>query len=495
MKPLGYTWLLERFRPRTARPYHSSYADAGTPRRELRVDHEVQVFPLSYARDDSPIGHLVFALKYDGLELGILHQVLPQLAAELTQALRAKPTSKHLRQLWFLHEWLTGGRLDLPDASRLGSELLADPERYFTLPGERSPRHAIVNNLLGTPALCPMIRRSEGLQAAIAAPLAERAQKIVADCDPGLLLRAVRYLYTKETKSSFAIERVEVRGSREERFVALLSRLGESSELSQDMLVRAQHTIVDREFREDQYRRDQNFIGQTLRGAEHVHYVPPRPEDVASMMRGLEELAHRLTRRDAGVPAPVAAAAVAFAFVYIHPFLDGNGRLHRFLIHWMLARLGFAPRNVIFPVSAAILADMGRYDEVLTAVDRQIMPHVVHDFEGSALLARGNDAHLYAYLDLTPHAEALYGWIEGTIDRELAQEIDFLRRYDQAKRRMRLVVDLPDRLEDLFVTLCHTPPHKLSQTERSRHFAALSDAQVEGLEAAVAAAFRGPEQA
>lgn len=495
MKPLGYTWLLEQFRPRSASPYHRSYADTGTPHREVRADYEVQVFPRSYVRDDSPIAHLVFALKYDGLELSILHEVLPQLDAELTRELRARPTGKHLRQLWFLREWLSAGRLDLPDASRLGSELLADPERYITLPGERSPRHAIVNNLLGTAVLCPMIRRSERLEAAIAKPLAERAQKIVSDCEPGLLLRAVRYLYTKETKSSFAIERVEVRGSREERFVALLSRLGESSELSQDMLVRAQHTIVDREFREDHYRRDQNFIGQTIRGAELVHYIPPRPEDVLAMMKGLEELARRLSRPGAGVPAPIAAAAVAFAFVYIHPFLDGNGRLHRFLIHWMLARLGFAPKNLVFPVSAAILADFPRYDEVLTAVDRQIMPHVVHDFDGPELLARGNDAHLYAYLDLTPHAEALYGWIEGTIDRELVQEIDFLRRYDQAKRRMRLVVDLPDRLEDLFVTLCHAPPHKLSQTKRSRHFAALSDVQIEGLEAAVAAAFGGPRPA
>ena len=37
----------------------------------------------------------------------------------------------------------------------------------------------------------------------------------------------------------------------------------------------------------------------------------------------------------------VAAAAVAFGFVYIHPFEDGNGRLHRWRIHHVLARAGF----------------------------------------------------------------------------------------------------------------------------------------------------------
>lgn len=41
--------------------------------------------------------------------------------------------------------------------------------------------------------------------------------------------------------------------------------------------------------------------------------------------------------------AVLAAAIVAFAFIYIHPFADGNGRLHRYLIHHVLAERGFNP--------------------------------------------------------------------------------------------------------------------------------------------------------
>ena len=53
---------------------------------------------------------------------------------------------------------------------------------------------------------------------------------------------------------------------------------------------------------------------------------------------------------------PVIIAATSFGFVYIHPFEDGNGRLHRFLIHYVLAGTSFTPSGIIFPVSAIMLA-------------------------------------------------------------------------------------------------------------------------------------------
>ena len=45
----------------------------------------------------------------------------------------------------------------------------------------------------------------------------------------------------------------------------------------------------------------------------------------------------------------IAAAILAFGFVYVHPFDDGNGRIHRYLIHHVLARREFSPAGVVFP--------------------------------------------------------------------------------------------------------------------------------------------------
>jgi Fic family protein len=56
-----------------------------------------------------------------------------------------------------------------------------------------------------------------------------------------------------------------------------------------------------------------------------------------------------------GLDAVLAAAVLAFGFVYIHPFEDGNGRLHRYLMHHVLAERGFNPPGLVFPVSAVIL--------------------------------------------------------------------------------------------------------------------------------------------
>ncbi|MEZ4448706.1 MAG: Fic family protein [Nannocystaceae bacterium] len=484
---------------RAQRPHHTSWIDANR-RHTLDEDdgrYRVDVYPSAYLRDDTPLGHLVFALKYDGLDLGILRQVLVALPEELTRALRDAPTSKPLRRLWFLYEWFTGQVLALPDAPRLRYEPLADPARYYTVPGERSPRHAIQNNLLGTPAWSPLVRRTERLAAATAEPLAERARAITARCDPKLLQRAIHLLYTKETKTSFALENEEIRGPKEQRFVALLRNLHRYQRLTPEVLVEFQNLIVDRRFGAPGYRSVQNFIGDGA--SDRVYYIPPRPEDVPPMMAGLEAMVRQLSARPGGeppIPAVIAAALVSFSFVYIHPFEDGNGRLSRLLIHFILARLGFAPSELVLPISAAILDDRAGYDHVLREVDQELLPLLDWEYETEpprCLIVTGNDAHLYASLDLTPHAEALYRWTSRTIEADLLREIDYLKGFDRATRRMNDIVDLPDRLRALFIKLVAENHFHLSQTKRSRFFDMLEDHEIAALERAVRAGFQSDD--
>ncbi len=68
-------------------------------------------------------------------------------------------------------------------------------------------------------------------------------------------------------------------------------------------------------------------------------------------MTAWREAAQRLSRQTDPI---VAAAVVSFGFVYLHPFMDGNGRLSRFLIHRQLATSGRLGKERLLPVSVAM---------------------------------------------------------------------------------------------------------------------------------------------
>ncbi len=63
----------------------------------------------------------------------------------------------------------------------------------------------------------------------------------------------------------------------------------------------------------------------------------------------------------------VLAAIISFGFFYIHPLADGNGRLHRYLMHHILADQEFSPKQIILPRSAVLLERIGEYKQVLEA--------------------------------------------------------------------------------------------------------------------------------
>ena len=163
-------------------------------------------------------------------------------------------------------------------------------------------------------------------------------------------------------------------------------------------------------------------------------------------MHGLMNMDKRL--EDFAVVDPVcAAASAAFGFVYIHPFEDGNGRLHRFLVHHVLAKLRFTPPSVIFPISAAMLRDVTRYTAVLDTVSQSIRPFInfTLDDERADDCAHNDTADLYRYFDATPHAEYLYSCIQETINVDLRKELHFLSFYDEALKATLEIVDMPDQ--------------------------------------------------
>ena len=251
-----------------------------------------------------------------------------------------------------------------------------------------------------------------------------------------------------------------------------------------------QQAIVEERYASKGFREHQNYVGQNLGpGRELVHYIPPRPQDLPALMEGWITCCRHMM---AGGIHPVITATVAgFGFVFLHPFEDGNGRLHRFLIHHVLSAAGFTPQEMIFPVSAVMLKHMPTYDAILDSYSREIMQHVEHRMnEGGELQVMNTTASFYRFPDMTHLAEQLFTFIRDTIEVEFTAEIAFLAAFDKARRLMREVVDMPNRRMDLFIRRCLQQGGRLSKNRR-RQFSELTDREVADLEALVQEAIRG----
>ena len=105
----------------------------------------------------------------------------------------------------------------------------------------------------------------------------------------------------------------------------------------------------------------QNWIGGSNYTPCRAAFVPPPPEYVPELLADLADFCNR-----SDLPA-VAHAAIAHAqFETIHPFVDGNGRTGRALIHVLLRRRGLAHR-VVPPISLVLARDARSYIDALTA--------------------------------------------------------------------------------------------------------------------------------
>ncbi|MFB9310048.1 Fic family protein [Agromyces hippuratus] len=153
---------------------------------------------------------------------------------------------------------------------------------------------------------------------------------------------------------------------------------------------RLQHVIEPR--LEPGLRTVQNWVGGPGWSPLRAEFVPPPESEV---QRLVDDLARFVTATEGN---PVVRAAIAHAqFETIHPFIDGNGRTGRALIHTVLHRAD-ALRNTLIPISTVFAGAKDRYIAGLTAF-RQIPSHLddwIIGFAEAAELAAGNAVRLAA---------------------------------------------------------------------------------------------------
>jgi len=126
-----------------------------------------------------------------------------------------------------------------------------------------------------------------------------------------------------------------------------LKRLKEGFPLS-NRLIREMHAVLlsrgrGSEKSPGEFRRTQNWIGGTRPG--NAHFVPPPPQHVQDCMSDLE---HFLHNQGNPYPALIKAALAHVQFETIHPFLDGNGRIGRLLIAFILHHDGLLSQPLLY---------------------------------------------------------------------------------------------------------------------------------------------------
>ena len=455
-----------------------------------RSDGSWIVFDKRYWPGDQATDHLAFMLKHEDADFLVLRRIFEAMPQNVIEAhVQAAPTARHTRRIWFLYETLTGRILDVGDAPGVAAIDLLDPKLYFTGKPRLSRRHRMRDNLLGTGRFCPVLKRTPSLEMFLSLDLAARARAAVGQTGGHLVARAASFMLLADSRASFQIEGERPPRNRLERWGRAVLQAGRNK-LTLDEIIRLHSVLIeDTRFVRAGLRTDGVFIGdRNLAGEPLPEFIGARAQDLADLMAGLLEANDRM--RDDGIDPVLQAAATAFAFAYVHPFEDGNGRLHRCLIHHVLAERRFTPTGMVFPVSSVMLDRIDDYRDTLQAQSGPLMPFIQWRPTPERNVEVLNDtADLYRYFDCTEAAEFLCACVRRTVEDDLPREIDYLRRHDEAIQRIMETVEMPDRIAEDLIMFIRQNKGALPRKRREQTFRELSDEEVRRIESIVADAF------
>ena len=430
---VGYEWIRQQLKLQVfplRRP-----ASVG-PVSRLTVEGYALRVPASVApQDDSLLEHLLFAVKHEGINLQVLAQCLPKLPAdEMLAAVMAQPSGRYVRVLGFLWETFSQQLLaeQLPGAGP--TVAVFEPKRYICGPDQRCARWRVNFNGLGHVGYCVTVERTPEITELLEQNTLEKANAFACGLSQQTLDRAMSWAYLHETQSSFAIEHEQPLQDKAQAFVQLLRQAHEPRLLDESYLVALQNLCITNPLDKAVfYRHQQNWLQGPLRGAMGVTYVPPVPTEVGPLM---EELLQLVNHWHGKVDPLVAASVLSFAFVFIHPFMDGNGRLSRFLYHYMLAQSGQLRKGLLLPVSVAMKRNEDAYLQALQNFSVPMREHWQVQWLGDEdytfdLLS---DHSLYRYWDATECVLFGLRMAQQALEQDLFEETRFLQAFDRVYR-------------------------------------------------------------
>lgn len=479
---IGYGALISEFELRVPLPDRLAITIG---KHKQYSDNEWQVFGPRYQPEDNLGGHLVFALKYEGVDLGVLKALFVCTGAGMIRELVAgEPTGQYSRRIWFLYEWLMNTPLDLPDLTSGNYVDVLDEHLQFGGSPEVSRRHRVRNTLPGVRDFCPLVRKTSTIGFYQQLELPREIRKVMGKIPADVMSRAAAFLLLKDSKASYAIEGESPIHKRAHRWAVAIGQAGQHS-INTEEMVRLQEIVIDNpRFTRMGLRQQEGFIGEHDRnhGTPIPDHISARYKDLEVLIPGLITTEHRLEEND-HFDAVVAAAMVAFGFVFIHPFVDGNGRIHRYLVHHTLIRKKYVPPGIIFPVSAIILERLDEYRRVLEHFSRPRVDLIEwRPTTDNNVEVLNETIDLYRYFDATKFAEFLYQCVHETIEKTIPAEVDYLEKYDRMKAFLDNYVEMPDKTVALLVRFLEQGSGILSKRARSNEFVMLTDDEVTAIE-------------
>jgi hypothetical protein len=489
---LGFKWISELTGIVPVQPFLVS-SSLGSTRKSFHVDGFAQeVYPAQFRPDSTIPAHLTFALKYEAVHLEFLSRLFHHMAPRILEEwIRSEPTGRSGRRIGFLFEWLTGMRLDVPDAG--GNYIDALPgDKYLTAyQPVNHPRWRVRDNMPGDTSFCPIVLRTPEVEAAERYDCAKSLSELELEYGAELLMRSAVWLTVKESRASFAIEHEEKQVDRIKRFAGVMAdRCGKGDDpLDVQELTDLQTAILGRATRYG-VRKSPVFVGHSEAYAEIVDYVAPHWDHTATLLSGLQAFLSRTRQRSSIVRAAVAS----FGFVYIHPMADGNGRISRFLVNDVLRRDGAVPEPFILPISATITntakAKAG-YNRTLEVLSKPLMAacrdryrfaqQVTYDdgiVSNLQFDAYDEALHVWKYPDLTRHVEYLADLIKTTIQNEMNTEARYLQNMDRAREGVKNWLEGPNTdIDRIIRSVSQEGAWKVS-SKLAAEFPALGEAEV-----------------
>ncbi len=145
--------------------------------------------------------------------------------------------------------------------------------------------------------------------------------------------------------------------------LAEVERLPLGVRLIREMHRRLLAGVRGRERTPGDFRTSQNWVGGDGSTIETARFVPPPPDALPDLLSDWE----RFAQEEADVPLLIQNALLHYQFETLHPVLDGNGRLGRLLIVFLLVARGRVSAPLLY-VSAYLERDRERYYEALQTV-------------------------------------------------------------------------------------------------------------------------------